>query len=280
MSRSRDCPLCQAGESTLILVDQGQPVVRCRRCGFLYCNPIPDPAELTEYYTRSYEDWDQWEATFRHDRSVVFETGLQEIRRLQPQGRLLDVGCSLGFFLEAAQRAGYEVTGVDVSRSAVGFARRRLGLDARTGTLEQARFPSAAFEVVTLWDVLEHLPDPRGSLREIHRVLRPGGLLVVRLPNAGFHLPKARLVLALAPHSFIALDAHNHLNHYTPRTLTQALTAAGFVCQRLKAGPVNLYGKPFVDTVKQMYVHLTGAIHRWTGVLTANIMEAYARRVP
>ncbi|NCO41281.1 MAG: hypothetical protein COZ06_15655 [Armatimonadetes bacterium CG_4_10_14_3_um_filter_66_18] len=278
MSVCRICSVCGSAASRPLLADEGQPVVQCRCCGFVYCNPIPDPGELEEYYTESYDDWDYWQTTFRHDRSLVFREGLREIRRLQPWGRLLDVGCSLGFFLEAAREAGYDVTGVDVSRSAVAFARERLHLDARACPLEEAGFPAEHFDVVTLWDVLEHLPEPRAALDEAHRILRPGGLLVIRLPNVAFHLPKTRLGRLLCPGQFIGLDARNHLNHYSPGTLARALSGAGFEIVRRKPGPVNLYGKPVVDNLKTAYLKLANAAEHWTGAMVANIMEAYATK--
>jgi len=274
------CALCGSGHARPVLVDAGQPVVRCATCGFIYCDPIPDPGELADYYDASYRDWERWEATFRHDRSLVFQHGLTRIRQFQPTGRLLDVGCSLGFFLEAARQVGYAVAGVDVSVSAARFARERLGLEVHPVTLREARLPGGAFDVVTLWDVLEHVPDPMGELMAIHRLLRGGGLLVVRLPNVDFHLPKTRLVRALCPGRVIGLDARNHLNHFSPRTLRFALARAGFSLRALEAGVPNLYGNPLVDGLKRVYWTTANAVHRWPGVMIGNILEAYAIRRP
>jgi len=100
-------------------------------------------------------------------------------------GKLLDVGAATGFFVEQARRVGWDAIGVEPSDWAAAYARNELGVDVQTGTLESKQFPDAAFDVVTLWEVIEHLPDPRVTLAEIRRVLRPGGRLVLSTPDAG-----------------------------------------------------------------------------------------------
>jgi len=256
--------------------DDGMRVVECPRCRFVYCNPVPDLAELANYYTESYADTDRWRDTFRHDRSLVFSKGLQAIRRVQPRGRLLDVGCSLGWFLVAARHVGYETYGVEIAHSAASFARREFRLRVHEGTLATAPFPEQYFHVITLWDVLEHLDDPDAALRKIRQLIRPDGVLLIRVPNITFHLPKAHLVRRLFPGRAIGLDAWNHLNHYSSRTLTLHLARHGFRTVWVRPGIPNVYGKPVTDSAKMVYTSICGLLGR-LGTYAANIIEVLAR---
>jgi SAM-dependent methyltransferase len=99
-------------------------------------------------------------------------------------GRLLDIGCSTGLFINLLRQTGtWEVRGIEPSEYAVKIARENYKLDVYNGSLSDANYPTAYFDVVTLWDVLEHLPDPSGTLEEISRITKPQGHLVIRVPN-------------------------------------------------------------------------------------------------
>ncbi len=104
---------------------------------------------------------------------------------LPPGARVLDVGCGLGVFLGVARERGLIGTGIDISATATAIAHERFGHDARAGTLEEQRFPDARFDLVTLWDVIEHVFDPAALMREVRRVLAPGGLVLLETPDEG-----------------------------------------------------------------------------------------------
>ena len=168
----------------------GYAIVRCTGCGLRFLDPQPTEAELTALYSehyyvsadsrqRGYEGYateaENWRRTFR-----------DRLRDLPAtSGTLLDVGAATGFFVEQAQSIGWDAVGVEPSEWAAEYARTQLGVDVQTGTLESARYPDAAFDVVTLWEVIEHLPDPAVTLREVRRILRPGGHLILSTPDAG-----------------------------------------------------------------------------------------------
>jgi SAM-dependent methyltransferase len=145
------------------------------------------------------------------------------VERAAPaRGRVLDVGCGRGLLLRAFQRHGWEVRGTEFSDGAARYPREMLGLTVDVGSLEDLALPAAHFDAVTLWHVLEHVPDPRVTLAEAHRLLKPGGALLVGVPNFGGW--EARF----ARGRWFHLDVPRHLTHLTRATLTQALTAAGF----------------------------------------------------
>ena len=135
------------------------PIVRCRRCGLIYITPRLEEREILHNYEMAV---DQTYLEEREGRVLTFRRNLQPLTKLIPTPgdcRLLDVGCHIGVFLEIAREQGWEVWGVEPSSWAAEQARAR-GLMVTTGTLKEARFPSDFFDVVTMWDVIEHLTDP------------------------------------------------------------------------------------------------------------------------
>jgi 2-polyprenyl-3-methyl-5-hydroxy-6-metoxy-1,4-benzoquinol methylase len=148
-------------------------------------------------------------------------------------GRILDVGCSSGLFLELARREGWGPHGVELSERAVKAAKRNFGLNAFCGTLAQARFPDASFDAVTLWDDIEHFDDPKADLVEVARVTRPGGVLVISTPNCAslFHAIghlMQRLTLGHARPLLQLLYPDKHNTYFSPPTLAAMLRGAGF----------------------------------------------------
>lgn len=135
--------------------------------------------------------------------------------------RLLDAGCGPGYFVRAARDAGFDACGVEVSRYAVEFARRELGVDVRHGTVPGADLPAGRFDVVTMWDVIEHLPDPLAALRAVAEVLRPGG--VVMLSTGDY----ASLVARLSGRHWHLFNLPEHLWFFTPGSLRRLLRRAG-----------------------------------------------------
>jgi SAM-dependent methyltransferase len=151
------------------------------------------------------------------------------VMREKTEGILLDVGCATGIFLEAMQKTNRWITkGVEISEQAARIARDYKHLDVITGNLEKADLPNDYFDVVTLWDVLEHLHDPVGSLREIYRILKPNGIIVFRVPNAGSL--DARLFSAF----WAGFDAPRHLYVFERSTLGIMLGKTGFNVIQMK----------------------------------------------
>ncbi len=167
------------------------------------------------------------------------EYGIQKrvrfVTRHVKGGRLLDIGCATGLFLNGFSRApGWALNGVEINRIAAQEARERYGLEVFTGTLEAAEFPDAHFTAVTMWDVLEHLHDPAGTLREIHRILAPEGVLVLRVPNHDSWDQR------IFKEHWAGLDSPRHLYVYDPTTIRRLLQQSGFSIRAI-SGKIGSY---------------------------------------
>ncbi len=203
------------------------PIVRCRRCGLVYANPRLSADDLIESYTSVVDDVYLEE---RKGRQLTFRQHLDHLESrlsLNGPGRLLDVGCHVGIFLEEAQARGWNAWGVEPSEWAVSQAHQH-GLQVVQGTLADAGFPEEHFDLVTLWDVIEHLPDPMGDLRRVAHVVRPGGWICVHTMD--IDSPFARLTGERWPWLM-----EMHLYYFSRDTLGAMLRRAGFRVVEVRA---------------------------------------------
>ena len=209
-----------SASSSHLLRDQ---VVRCPSCRLVYVNPRP-AAELT---IGCYSDAVDPTFVAQNDsRIAAFRKSLGNVlRRLgQRDGggrRVLDIGCAGGAFPVAARELGFDPVGVEPSRWMADFARRTYGLDVRDGILHPGMFPSGSFDMVTLWDVIEHVPQPHHLLTIAFDLLKPGGLLLVNYP--GVDTIAARVLGKRWPFWLSV-----HLLYYTRQTMARQLSRAGF----------------------------------------------------
>jgi SAM-dependent methyltransferase len=164
---------------------------------------------------------------------LVYARVLDRLAGIAPNRRLLDVGASYGAFLEIARERGWDVAGVELSATAAAYAKTTRHIEMVVGTIEDAALPRASFGAVTLWDVIEHLSDPLRTLREIHDVLAPGGVLVVftinqrSLINRIGHLLH-RVTGGAAQRPLVLLYDIHHNFFFDRTTLTDTLRRAGF----------------------------------------------------
>ena len=237
-----DCPLCDSSDyltvadmrDRLLGMDGQFQMARCENCGLYYLNPQPAMAELARYYPEDYVPFttpSPEQLPFLQRLSVNYGLGKrrQAVTRYKPGGRLLEIGCANGLFLNSMNQTGaWQVQGVEISEAPVRYARERLGLDVFHGSLSDAHFPDNTFDAVVMWDVLEHVHGPKDTLLEIHRVLKPDGILVLRVPqldswDRGLFGPY-----------WVGWDAPRHLTLFSQRTLRLMLARTGFRVQRMR----------------------------------------------
>lgn len=199
-----------------LLVDR---LVRCRRCGLEYVSPRP----LGSLIVAAYADGDDPVYVSQVDaRERTFGEAIARIESLRPgTGRLLDVGTAAGAFLAAARARGWQVEGCEPNRWMAEWGSKHYGLQIRPGEIFEQGFPPASFDVVTLWDVIEHTPDPSRVIAHVGSLVMPGGLLVVNYPDRGTWL--ARLLGRKWP--FLSSV---HLYYFTRQTMGRLLAQHGF----------------------------------------------------
>ena len=243
-------------------------LVRCLQCGLIYLNPRPCRDDMARYYPADYEPFARL-SRYEGGRLARWSYRRYLDKRCaklpKTPGRLLDVGCATGDFLARAREHGWRVQGVEPGQAAAEAARRRYDLDVFTGDLAQAHFPDGHFDAVTLWDVLEHLVDPRVELAEIHRILKPDGLLLIELPN--LHSFDAVL---FGPY-WIGLDMPRHLYLFPPAALDAFLKQAGFkmFSRRCSSGG---YGA-FVASLNLWSAEQSSRLGRWTQRLATGLSQ-------
>ena len=262
------CPLCEeTGARTVyrlpkerLFPTRSDSVVACSGCGHRYLYPLPDDQELQEIYKSDA----YWSMDYFNGHLEDYEKGLSELEQVAPsRGELLDVGCASGVFLNLARTRGWHSTGIDPSQYASRRAEERFGLSVIVGVLGDASFSEGRFDAVTLWDVLEHLRAPSVSLREIWRILKPGGHLVIQTNNVKSLLYEVgdwsyRLSLGRMQSPVARLYPSYHLHYFTEETLKRFLERNGF--KRLlclpRAYPVERIGISGWTRVGMKLIHL------------------------
>ncbi len=234
MSRWVRCNICGFDDTRhLFMIDSGS-IVRCNNCGLAYQNPRPDQSVIYEedFFLREYRDF--YGVDYIEDReniSRIARRRLDALQRLEQGGRILDVGCATGFFLHEAHSRGMDTWGVEISNFAVRYAREKFSLKVHHGPLESAGFPSGFFDIATLWYVLEHVDDPSELIKEVRRVLRPGGVLGVTVPNL------RSLFRLIRPRQWMEerRKQRHHLYDFEPRTLKALLEKFGFKIESMSS---------------------------------------------
>jgi 2-polyprenyl-3-methyl-5-hydroxy-6-metoxy-1,4-benzoquinol methylase len=224
------CNLCGANRTRLVYRKFDLDISRCRQCGLVYAGP--------QRLTRE-ETWARYNPNYFRDEylpalGVVgdrfdlaafdgrYARMLQVIRPYRQLGTLLEVGCGAGFFLKAAERDGWRVSGLEVMQAGVEFARRQLGLEVRSAAVEDADLPADSYDIIAMFDVIEHLSDPHCTLERIRTLLRPGGWLIITTPN--FEALSRRWL----GKPWAVLSPAEHLYYFSQDTLGAMLRKAGY----------------------------------------------------
>jgi 2-polyprenyl-3-methyl-5-hydroxy-6-metoxy-1,4-benzoquinol methylase len=243
--RGRQCVACGAGELEPHFAVAGEAgdeglvpstdrfgsaladVVRCRACGHMQLERFPSEARLERAYSEAASaDYLEEEAGQRATACAV----LDAMERHVPRGRLLDLGCWVGYLLSEAQARGWNTVGVEPSEFASRYARERLGLDVRTAALFEAELPGSAFEAVVLGDVIEHLPHADAALDRIATLLAPGGVVAMALPDAG-----SRVARALGARWWSVIPTHVH--YFTRHSIRVLLERRGYRVLSIATSP-------------------------------------------
>ena len=225
------CNLCGHNKfETLESDDVSFYVLKCSKCRLVFVHPHPSPIQLKAHYNKNY--YVEWITEQKKRREKMWQKRLDRLQQLCQKGKILDVGCGDGLFLQEAKNKGWHVNGTELSFFASTYASKMLDTEIFNGELHEAKFPENDFDVVTLWHVLEHVQDPKNYLKEIHRILKPNGLLMLAVPNANNIVMRLayRIIKGQKIKIFSIDDKEIHLYHYTAKILKSYFDETGFNC--------------------------------------------------
>lgn len=192
-------------------------IVKCNYCDIVYVNPI----ERVKYYISGYEEVVDTEYLRTEKfRKILSQKHLNKVEEFKKRGEILDVGCFAGFFLELARQRGWEIYGIEPSTWARSFAKKK-GIKLVGKTIEDAKLPSNYFDTITMWDVIEHLSQPKIAIKKLYKTLKPDGVIAVGTPDVESFMFK--MLREHHPY-FIRM----HLVLFSPKTLSNLLTKNGF----------------------------------------------------
>lgn len=230
------CNLCNSASKRILynnpswlkVAGEQYKLVKCMNCGLIYLYPRPDSDEIDQFYEDIYPCYkhsisDETNKLIRimRKRNLIRRRNFIESISGQTNGSILDVGCATGLFINEMKEAGWKVYGVEPISNAAEYARKEFGLDVFKGYFQEAPFKENSFDVITFWDVIEHTFSPREELAHAARLLKPGGILLVNIPN--WESFDRRLFDSF----WIGLDPPRHLYVFPRDVMNQMLIKAG-----------------------------------------------------
>jgi 2-polyprenyl-3-methyl-5-hydroxy-6-metoxy-1,4-benzoquinol methylase len=270
------CNLCGAHESLPLYLNCSLRIVRCRECGLVFVNPQPTLEALREYHGASeLMSQDGWSSYFNHSQEQIrelWEERFADVRRWKQASNvsLLDVGAGYGDFLHYASKEGWQVSGFEFSPAVAKLSREKYGIPLAVGDLFEMPFPKQSFDVITMWHVLEHLADPMAVLKGLFDLLKPGGVLVLEVPNLNCLVRKSYRV---------PMTVNLHLYHFSPATLSRLASATGFHVLRTNAGNTGfLYSQRAKVYAKKAFYAFSGVLEMAAGANVSDSIRLHATK--
>jgi 2-polyprenyl-3-methyl-5-hydroxy-6-metoxy-1,4-benzoquinol methylase len=225
------CNLCGNATNTPYCPENGRGLLQCNQCGLVYVGQRPSAQELYALYGETYFHNDQsgevGYSNYIGDEANIRKTAhrrLKFVEQFIPQkGRLLDVGCAMGFVLDVAHERGWQVAGLDVSQFATEYVQKRFGHTAYNVGVTELDKPDGTYDMITMYDVIEHVPDPKANMQKIAQLLRKGGIYELATPDVG------SVPAWLTGKQWIGYKMEDeHVYYFSVDTLTKMLNDAGF----------------------------------------------------
>jgi len=272
------CELCGGTAFRPLTINDALRVVRCCVCALVFVNPRPSTAALRQYYgAKDLMQHDAWSAYFQHSSDQLrdlWQERLRDLHRWKPGSglRLLDVGSGYGDFLYHASSSGWDVLGFEFAPAVAEVCKQKYGIPVQVGQLSEIGLQAASFDAITMWHVLEHLPQPVSVLQRTLQLLAPGGLLALEVPNLNFLVRKSYRY---------PLSATLHLYHFTPATLTSMVRKVGFKVLECRQGNTGfLYRSPVKIYAKKAVYLFSHVLERLAGINAGDSIRLYAQKVP
>jgi 2-polyprenyl-3-methyl-5-hydroxy-6-metoxy-1,4-benzoquinol methylase len=218
------CPICEESKRNPLCQEGSFQMVQCPSCQFIYLNPRPTHESLLRFYQQYLPEEESSIEAWQRMMRPVFNRAAHLLSQIKRKGHLLDAGTGFGFFLSEMKNRGWEGVGVDISEKAINYGREVLGLTIHSGPLEKIGFPNHSFDVITSFYLIEHLPYPMVFFKECYRILKPGGVLLLRYP----HTTPIKSLLHFFAIKNRLYDLPAHLSDFSPKMIQQCLKKTGF----------------------------------------------------
>ena len=232
------CDICGSTTFPTFCEKRTLKYVKCSQCGHVFVNPqwttevIKSKAdELAKGYHATDERIESDFSSFI--REYIHYPRLSLIEKYRKNGRLLDVGCASGAFMSSTRMRGWEPSGIELSQISARYGREVEDLDIKVGTLFDAGFATGYFDVVTMWEVIEHLPAPAGYLMEVKRILREGGAVLLSTPNVN------SLTRRIIGKKWEVISPEEHLHLFSERTIKTLFEKSGFLVSKSMTEDIN-----------------------------------------
>lgn len=233
MKKTYPCSLCKSRKLTKINNFSSRPIVKCQNCGLVQVNPLPPEKKLKHYYDRDYfRNYASYVANSSSHEKYFRRKLVQVEKKAGKKGRLLDIGCALGDFLEMAEKMDWQTQGLEISKEAVIFCKKK-GLEVVQGTIETADFTPNSFDLITCFETIEHVKEPEKTIKGIFRLLKKGGLVMLTTPNYDTWTRK------LMKGFWFGYRHQEHIFFFTPKTLKRLFEKAGFSEIKIKRDEVR-----------------------------------------
>jgi len=224
------CNLCGNVDRIAFCPENGRGLVQCTHCKLVFVGEQPSAEELYALYGETYfhndESGEVGYSDYIKDEPNIRKTvnkRFDHIEKFVQSGKMIDVGCAMGFFIDEASKRGWEVEGLDVSHFAVEYTKKTFGHTAYEGSLMDVDLPKDAYDLVTMYDVIEHVPDPQGYMNRVAELLKSGGIYELATPDVG------SIPARLTGKRWIGYKlADEHVYYFSVKTLTKMLDNAGF----------------------------------------------------
>lgn len=222
------CIICRKSDTKTIFKESGIDILKCKNCGHVFSSYEAEQ-DYGGYFGGKIDSADHF--WWKEAHSKMYDDFCKRFIA-NKSGRLLDVGCGLGYFVKKISVfPNWKVYGYEISKSAAEFAKNKLNLkNIYCGKVEEANFSGKSFNIITMWDVIEHLPDPNPILKYANLILKDEGFLFIHTPNIIIQLPKVKLkklIKGMRP-DLHYLEARDHINIYSPGAIKTILNKNGF----------------------------------------------------
>jgi 2-polyprenyl-3-methyl-5-hydroxy-6-metoxy-1,4-benzoquinol methylase len=222
------CLVCEHKDLKALTGYEKAFLVKCGNCGFVFSERIPTIEELDNHYKNYGSNFYCSELTIKRYNEI-----LDKMESFRKTGRLLDIGCGIGFFLDVAKKRGWEVYGTEYSERLIGLLREK-GITIHEGPLNSKNYEEGFFDVVTSFEVIEHINNPTNEINQIGKLIRKGGLVYITTPNFNSLLRK-RLKI-----QYNVINYPEHLSYYTPSTMNHLFSSNGFKKLKIETTGISL----------------------------------------